>query len=71
MDVANLFSISPEVPAPNRSSPEWAQLVVAFLPVKTWNVERVHHVYRPGTVLADIPDNADIAGPDSIYDYYA
>ena len=42
-----------------------------FIPIKTWNTERAAHTYRPGIALADNPDNADVAGPDSVYDYYA
>jgi hypothetical protein len=65
MDVLQLFSISNDLPA------DKTQLTTAFIPIKTWNVERAARDYRPGIVLADNPDNADIAGPDSVYDYYA
>lgn len=65
MDVLKLFTIDGQLAA------DKTQLVTAFVPVKTWNLERVERVYRPGIVLPDNPDNADVAGPDSTYDYYA
>jgi hypothetical protein len=70
MDVLALFRIDPVAPLPAAGSVERTQIVSAFLPIKTWNVERAQRIYRPGIVLADNPDNADIAGPDSVYDYY-
>ncbi|HTA38046.1 MAG TPA: hypothetical protein VK760_03160 [Candidatus Acidoferrales bacterium] len=75
MDVLQLFSIanapiSNGQPSSNASQADKAKLDMAFIPVKTWNIERAQHVYRPGIALADNPDNADIAGPDSVYDYY-
>jgi hypothetical protein len=65
MDVLKLFSITNDVSA------DKSKLLTAFLPVKTWNVERADRVHRPGTIEPGNQDNADIAGPDSIYDYYA
>ena len=65
MDVLGLFSIA------NELSADKTALTTAFLPVKTWNLERADRIVRPGLTLPDIPDNADIAGPDSVYDYYA
>jgi hypothetical protein len=64
MDVLQLFSI-------NGSQADKTTLSTAFIPIKTFNIERVNREYRPGAVLADDPDNADVAGPDSVYDYYA
>jgi hypothetical protein len=64
MDVLQLFGIANDLGA------DKTQLAAAFIPVKTWNVERAERDYRPGITLADNPDNADVAGPDSIYDYY-
>jgi hypothetical protein len=76
MDVLQLFSISngPTSNGPasdNASKADKAKLLTAFIPIKTWNVERAEREHRPGAVLADNPDNVDVAGPDSIYDYYA
>ena len=65
MDVLQLFTI------PNLLAADKTQLMTAFLPMKTWNIERAHRIYRPGIEPADIPDNVDVAGPDSVYDYYA
>jgi hypothetical protein len=65
MDVLQLFSISNELAA------DKTKLAAAFVPVKTWNVERAERVYRPGAALAENADNADVAGPDSVYDHYA
>ncbi len=65
MDILQLFTIPGVVTA------DKTQLTAAFVPVKTWNLERAERLYRPGIVLADVPDNADVAGPDSVYDYYA
>jgi len=33
-------------------------------------VKGAQNVNRPGIVLPNNPDNADVAGPDSVYDYY-
>jgi hypothetical protein len=76
MDVLQLFSIangplSNDPRSNNASQADKSQLVTAFIPIKTWNVERAERIYRPGIALADNPDNADVAGPDSVYDYYA
>ena len=80
MDVLQLFSISngpasngptSNGPSNNASQADKAKLLIAFIPIKTWNTERAEHVYRPGIALADNSDNADVAGPDSVYDYYA
>jgi len=65
MDVLQLFSIA------NGPSADKTKLSAAFIPIKTWNIERADRHYRPGIVPADNPDNADVAGPDSVYDYYA
>jgi hypothetical protein len=65
VDILNLFGIANEVNA------DKSKLLTDFIPVKTWNVERAERVHRPGEALHGNPDNADIAGPDSIYDYYA
>jgi len=65
MDVLQLFTI------PNLVAADKTQLTTAFLPVKTWNIERADRIYRPGIALYDNPDNVDVAGPDSVYDYYA
>lgn len=75
MDVLQLFSIAngplSNDPKPNNaSSADKAKLDIAFIPIKTWNTERAAHIYRPGIALADNPDNADVAGPDSVFDYY-
>ncbi|MBV8435098.1 MAG: hypothetical protein JO029_12530 [Candidatus Eremiobacteraeota bacterium] len=71
MDVLDLFAIAPYTSRPTLGTPGYTDVVTGFLPVKTFNVERAQRIHRPGEVLADIPDNADIAGPDSVYDYYA
>ena len=76
MDVLQLFSIanapiSNGAAKNNASQADESKLVTAFIPIKTWNIERAEHIYRPGIALSDNPDNADIAGPDSVYDYYA
>jgi hypothetical protein len=65
VDVLQLFSIA------NAPTTEKGELAAELVAVKTWNVERAQRVFRPGILPADNPDNADIAGPDSIYDYYA
>ena len=65
MDVLDLFSI------PNVVSADRTQLSSAFVPIKTWNIERADRIYRPGTQPAGNPDNLDVAGPDSVYDHYA
>lgn len=65
MDVLGLFTIRNEVSA------DKTQLTTAFIAVKTWNLERAARLHRPGTILAENQDNADIAGPDSVYDHYA
>ena len=64
MDVLQLFTIGGVL------APDKTQLTTAFLPVKTWNLERVDRLERPGLAVADNADNADVAGPDSVYDYY-
>jgi hypothetical protein len=71
MDVLQLFTIDPVAGFPSSGTLERSQIVSAFVPIKTWNVERARSLYRPGMVLPDNPDNADVAGPDSVYDYYA
>jgi hypothetical protein len=71
MDVLQLFTIDPVAGFPSPGTVERTQIVGAFVPIKTWNVERAKHLDRPGIVLPDNPDNADVAGPDSVYDYYA
>ena len=65
MDVLQLFSIA------NGTQADRTKLATAFIPIKTWNVERAERDHRPGAALAGNPDNVDIAGPDSVYDYYA
>jgi hypothetical protein len=65
MDVLDLFTI-PGVVAADK-----IQLAIAFQPVKTWNYMREAHRAHPGILLPDNPDNADIAGPHSAYDYFA
>ena len=64
MDVLQLFAIAGP-PAANSAS-----ILTGFLPVKTWNVERADRQPHPGRLRPDNPDNAAVAGPDSIYDYY-
>jgi len=64
MDVLNLFTIQGEV------SPDKTQLATAFIAIKTWNIERAARLHSPGVAFPDNPDNADIAGPDSVYDWY-
>lgn len=70
MDVLDLFAIAPISSRPAIGTPSYTDVVTGFLPIKTFNVERAERIYRPGIVLADNPDNAAIAGPDSVYDYY-
>ena len=65
MDVLDLFSI------PGLIQADKIQLAIAFQPVKTWNYEREARRAHPGLTHPDNPDNADIAGPDSVYDHYA
>jgi hypothetical protein len=71
MDVLNLFAIAPITGPPALGTSARTDVITGFLPIKTWNVERAQRIYRPGIVLADNPDNAEVAGPDSVYDYYA
>lgn len=70
MDVLQLFTIEPVAGFPAPGTAERAQIVSALVPIKTWNIERAREIYLPGTVLPENPDNADVAGPDSVYDYY-
>lgn len=64
MDVLKLFTIDGVLAA------DRTQLTTAFLPVKTWNLERFEARMRPGTPVAGNEDNLDIAGPDSAFDHY-
>lgn len=64
MDVLQLFTIAGE------ASPDRARIAQGFIAIKTWNEERAARTYRPGTLLHENPDNADLAGPDSVYDRY-
>lgn len=65
MDVLNVFGIASGDDA-NKN-----KLLLDFIPVKTWNVERAERVLRPGEPIAGNRDNAEIAGPDSVFDHYA
>ena len=65
MVVLQLFSITNDLGA------DKTKLSAAFVPIKTWNIERAERHFRPGIVPAGNSDNADVAGPDSVYDYYA
>jgi hypothetical protein len=65
VDILNAFGITgDDVVDKNK-------LLMAFIPVKTWNVERAALELRPGQVTEGNRDNTEIAGPDSVFDHYA
>lgn len=65
MDVLSLFTIQGVLGPPDR-----AQLSLAYIPVKTYNVIRAAKLPDPGIIRPDIPDNVAIAGPLGDYDFY-
>jgi hypothetical protein len=65
MDILNVFGIQSDAAADKN------KLLMEFIPVKVWNVERAERVLRPGVPHLENSDNAEIAGPDSVFDHYA